>query len=181
MLREYPNADFVNTSEAYSSQLFIGNNHNIVIPYVAIDLMPSNPIMAKRTIIDYSYYVCIGVMSICFYGKEGDLFYDLNISTDKTRITEYIMLGGYKNDKSFEVEIKCEKTILCVPDYAKMGSYPCPFVPVDTPNFPRNMPIEEVDSFFDLLNLPQELKQVLGQDIHSVQPVVRSLPGNGLN
>ena len=66
MLKKYTNADFIDTSESYSDKLFLGSARNIVIPYIALDLLPQNPVVQKRAIIDYSYFGFINIESIIF-------------------------------------------------------------------------------------------------------------------
>ena len=168
MITKYRNAHFVDTSEAYSDKLFIGNNHNLTIPYIAIDLMSQNPITGKRAIINYSYYLFTGVKSVQFKGDKNCMLIEFYSSQHQAQIAEeHIMVGGYRSYGG-EVVVDCNETFLFVPDYAKFGDYPCPFVPKDTPNFPRNMSTEEVESFFSISTLPDEVKGILGEKIYSI-------------
>ncbi|MEO6838496.1 MAG: hypothetical protein ABI185_08895 [Ginsengibacter sp.] len=161
------NPDFVDTYEAYSKTVFIGNN-NVAIPYVNVGLMPDNPINGKQSVVDYSYYFITRVQSMIFATRKGKMTFDFNGTTDKNYITEYIMAGGYKIDNGAEVTIRCEGLIFYLPDTAKINDPFHPFIPIDTPNFKQNMITEEVDSFFSIDNLPQEVKEVLGNNIYSL-------------
>jgi len=167
MLKKFINTDFIDTSESYSDKLLLGSKNSIVIPYIGLDLLPSNPVAKNRIIVDYSYFVFISISSIVFKSTNLNLHFKHTLLNQPQHIVEDIMVGGYKNDNAVEVEIKCEKSILYLPPNFKLGSYPCPFMPIDTPNFTRNMDIDEVEAFFDFSSLPSELQEILGENIYA--------------
>ena len=168
MLKKYDatSPDFVNTSEAFSKIIFIGNN-NVAIPYINIDLMDSNPITGKQSVVDYSYYVFLRVRSMLFEARNGKLAFDFNFSQVENFILEYIMVGGYQNACEAEVKIECEKLLFYVSDTAKFGQFG-DFMPVDTPDYKMNMIAEKVDNFFLVSNLPEDIKVILGENIYSL-------------
>jgi hypothetical protein len=153
---------FVNTSEAYSKDLFCGNN-NIVIPYINLDLMPGNPVTnTEQSVLDYGYYVLEGVQSAFFDCAEGRFNMDFNLPLDEDFIIEYVGHGGYKSSNSSEVKIVCKDLALYVPENAKLSQFPDLFVPEDTPNFKRNMDTGAVEAFFLLQNFPEAIREILG-------------------
>ncbi|MDQ6609045.1 MAG: hypothetical protein M3Y85_04410 [Bacteroidota bacterium] len=166
MLKKYSATKpvFVDTYEAYSKTVFVGNN-NVVVPYISVGLMPHNPIINKQSVVDYSYYVFTSVRSMNFTARKGKLTVDFNVIADKEYIAEYIMAGGYKSDNCAEVKIDCEGLIFYIAESAKIGQFG-DFMPIDTSNFKQNMDTDTVESFFLIDNLPQEIKEVLGSNIY---------------
>lgn len=155
------NPDFVNTSEAYSKHIFVGDEI-IVVPYVNLGLMPRNPINAKQSVVDFSYYVIKGVRSMSFSGSKGKLLLHSDGSTEAALITEYIMCGRE------EVTIRCKERWFYLPATSAIRDPFVPFVPRDTPNFKRNMDPGKVEAFFLFDNLPGTIKDLLGNDSYSL-------------
>lgn len=160
------NLHFVDTYEAYSKTLFFGGN-NVAIPYINIGLMPRNPINFRQSVIDYSYYILIGVKTMIFSASKGELTIDFNVTSTDDHLIEYISVGGYKSGNGAEVEISCKSLIFYLPDRAEINDPREPFLPVDTPNFKQNLLTDEVESFFLKDNLPQEVKEELGTIIYT--------------
>src|SRR5437762_1393609 len=102
-LIEYINPKFVDTYEAYSSVIHIGNKC-FVIPYINIDIMGENPISAKQARIDYSYYVFKGFKSIEFALSKCNLTIKTDIIADTLR-KEHIGFGGYKTSDAGELKV----------------------------------------------------------------------------
>lgn len=168
MLKKYLNANFLNTSdEAYSDKIFVGNN-SIAIPYVNIELMPDNPITGKKTLIDHSYCVFTGVQSILFNAEKGSFYLEFSQMHDINFKVHYVLVGGFKNDNSAEVKITSADQQFYLCDNSRFSQAPLFFLPVDTPNFKRNMDVEKVESFFSLQALPAEIKDLLGGNIISL-------------
>lgn len=166
-MNKYINAEFVNTSEAYSQMMFFGNN-NIVIPYVNINLMPDNPINNKQSFVDYSYYVLTGVKSMEYGSAKGKLLirFDLLIE-DAFLITEYIGIGNYKSIGA-EVKIECRDMIYYILESSKISTSPDAFIPYNTPAFKQTLSTDVVERFFSSQNIPDEIKAVLGNSISSL-------------
>ena len=130
--------------------------------------MPGNPINAKQSVVDYSYYVIIGVQTMFFNGSKDKLALDLVQPISQDLITEYIITGGYLSTGGAEVTIRCKERRLFLLDTSKLQEALHPFVPRDTPRFKRNMDTEKVDMFFSLESLPHEIKILLGEDSFSL-------------
>lgn len=152
---------FVNTYEAYSRPIYIGNN-NVVIPYINIDLMPHNPITVKQSVIDYSYYVFNEVSSMFFNANKGKMKIDFTITSKGEEVTEYIMAGGFDSSNVAEITILCKELIFCLPEESKFSDTRNPFIPFDTPKYKQNLDIDLVNTFFSRENLPKEIINFLG-------------------
>lgn len=161
------NTNFINTSEAYSKIIFVGNG-NVAIPYINIGLMQRNPINKKQSVVDYSYYVFIGVQSMNFSAMKGKLTIDFDVDLATNSITEYIMAGGFNSDNGAEVKIICNDLIFYLPDGAGINDPFHPYLPFDTPNFKQNIDTKYVEAFFLTQNLPEEIKEILGGNIFSL-------------
>ncbi|HEY6900351.1 MAG TPA: hypothetical protein VI233_06905 [Puia sp.] len=155
------NPPFVNTSEAYSKTTFFGKN-TVVIPYINIGLMPDNPINNKQSTVDYSYYVLTGVESIFANGSKEAITLNFD-APNGAPITEYIGIGGYETNGGAELTIKCEGLLFYLPATSQIDFSGQAFIPIDTPYSNRNMEVDK--SFFELEQLPAELKTLLGGDI----------------
>jgi hypothetical protein len=161
------NLAFVNTSEAYSNPIFIGNN-NIIIPYINVGIMPDNPITGVQSVIDFGYLVFKHVVSVIFESPKGELTFGFNSEMEKNYVTKYIGVGGYRSHVEAELKIDCTEIFFYILENATVNSPSTPFIPIDTPNFKRNMDVKQVNSFFLLINLPEEIKEVLGSPSYSI-------------
>jgi hypothetical protein len=159
--------EFVDTYEAYSNSIFIGQNH-VAIPYINIGLMSNNPINNQQSVVDYSYYVFKEVVSMHLNTRNGTLSFDFNNNTQEDYITEHIIFGGYQNDNGAEAIVKCEALIFFIPLTAKVESPRHPFVPMNTPNFKQNISTESADAFFRIDQLPLEVRSFLGACVHTL-------------
>ena len=161
---KYSNPDFINTSEAYSGEILVGDG-NIVIPYININLLPGNPINGIHSFIDYGYYIFtkIGALEL---GSESTI---INVSANKISdnlLTEHICVGGYGKSKGGELKILCKEHIFLTLEHSTMkNSY---FIPVDTPNFKSNMDASEVASFFANKYVPIEIKDLWGNEYYRI-------------
>ena len=159
---EAAHPEFVNTSEAYSKSIFIGKE-NVVVPYINIGLMPANPINGRQSIVDYSYYVLLGVRMMDFgFSERRLLSISLLTGTNQDLLTEYISIGGYSPTQGAEVKIQCVGLRYYISNNATFRTPLDFFMPLDTPLGKRNLASEDVELFFTTDNLPTELKQVLG-------------------
>ncbi|MET0464053.1 MAG: hypothetical protein ABW007_12905 [Chitinophagaceae bacterium] len=152
---------FINTSEAYSNTMFIGNR-NVVIPYISQGLMPDNPINGKQAVIDFSYYVLEGVSVMSFGASRANFSITVSNNADAL-MEEYISFGG---EDGAEVKVLCSGLKLFVPDDSVIRSSFEPFVPFDrnssNPNYRQNIDTAVANAFFDGRDLPEDLKQLLG-------------------
>lgn len=166
-MNKYDNAEFVNTSEAYSQITFFGNN-NIAIPYINMGLMPDNPITHKQSFVDYSYYILTRVNSMEYGSTKGKLIFSFDLLMKKASpITEYIGIGNYISVDS-EVKIECQDMHYFTFDNSKISTRPDDFIPYETPNFKQTLNTEEIERFFSFQNIPDEIKAILGDNISSV-------------
>src|SRR5438874_15160 len=118
MLTEYISPDFVDTYEAFSEKAYVGGN-NIAISYVNIGLMSNNPIKGGKSVVDYSYYLLVGVGSVTFNFNTGNLKLNFDSFEKDPRYTEYLIIGGYNGKRGIETKIECDNSVFIVPDYAK--------------------------------------------------------------
>lgn len=153
--------DFVNTSEAYSNTMFIGN-WNVVIPYISQGLMPDNPINGKQSVIDFSYYVLEGVSVMSFGASRAKFSITVSNNSDSL-LEEYI---GFGLEDGAEIKVLCSGLKLFVPDSSIIRSSFEPFVPIDTgsafSNYRQNINAADATAFFDGHKLPDELKELVG-------------------
>lgn len=162
---EYKSAvEFINTPESYSSVLFWGGN-NVVIPYINLELMLGNPINGSQSVINYSYVLYIGVSALAFgidnvklHIKASGL--ETNIGVNK----DICFMGGIES-RGVEVDISYAESILVLKEASEISSLNQPFIPRNTPYYTSNMIKDDVDSFFQLQNLPLNIKKVLGASV----------------
>lgn len=162
---------YVDTCESYSDYLLMGNGH-VVIPYVNADLMKGNPVRVERQVVDYSYYVFLGVRELISHQAID------NWSSRKTieeLIEEYVMVGGRSNKKgsATEIRVACKGLELWVRVDANFRDYSTPYVPYNrdediAPRWRMNMDVNEVDEFFAIDKLPIEIKDLLGNNFTTV-------------
>ena len=168
ILKEYKDVGSrsINTSEAYSKVFFIGLGC-AVVPYINVCLMPENPINRIHSFAEYSYFVFGDIGSIVFNAEET-----LNIEFDNVNkissFEEYISLDGSQNSNGAEVKILCNGMSLFLSSNTRISLQANSFIPIDTPNYNRNMNIHEVEKFFSKENLPQEIKSVLGLNFQMI-------------
>jgi hypothetical protein len=166
-MNKYINAEFVNTSEAYSQIAFFGNN-SIAIPYINIGLMPDNPITHRQSFVDYSYYILNGVKSMEYGSAKGKLLFGFNLLIDEEPlIIEYIGLGNYKSVDA-EVKVDCQALHYYTFGTSKISMLPDDFIPYETLNFKQTLNTDEVEKFFSFQNIPNEIKTILGNNINSI-------------
>jgi hypothetical protein len=130
--------------------------------------MPGNLINEKQSVVDYSYYVLLGVHNMSFNGYKDKLALDLIQTLHQELITEYIIIGKYISTGGAEVTIKCKERKFYLPADAKLNEPINPFLPKDTPNFKRNMEKERVEAFFSYENLPDEIRALLGRENYTL-------------
>ncbi len=162
-MTRYNASNWVNTSEAYSLNAFAGPK-GVVVPYINLNLMPGNSVNGIQSVVDYSYYLLLGVAGIWVNGRN-------ECSTDhiSTDIIEHIGIGGYLGRTEVEAEIWCQETRLFLPDTALFKIPPLDlFVPHDTPYFRRNLDKARVEKFFMLENLPREILLEIGGSIDKI-------------
>lgn len=167
MMKKYKasESDFIDTSEAYSQLMFIGNN-KVVVPYINIGLMPDNPISGNQCVVDFAYYLLDNVQGLVFGASQ--IGFSLILAEEKgEQILEHVSFGGgYGISNGAEVAVKCSDLYFFLPDDSGLSSPHKPFVPRNTPTFKSNLDPDKVDLFFKLENLPAELRQMLGDDVH---------------
>lgn len=146
------NIDEIHTSDAYFGQIIIVDN-NLLIPYINLGI--SNHELNKSSdlkFIDYCYFVAIDI----YYLKiNGNIIFDLNGVYNSSRS---IYLGGddlLKKQNVYEVEIQAKDAFLKLESDSKI--YHKNWVPINTPNFEKNMNDNRVQVFINNMNLPQDL------------------------
>jgi len=94
------------------------------------------------------------------------LGFDLLIE-DGSLITEYIGMGNHESVGA-EVKVECRDMIYYIFDRSKISTMLNDFIPHETPAFKQTLNSDEVEKFFSVKNIPDEIKEVLGNNINSV-------------
>jgi hypothetical protein len=166
---KYSNAEnYVDTSDAYSKQLLLGNG-NIVVPYINIELLTDNPVQSANSNIDYSYCVFIEVSKLIINSRKGGIIqmrYEQNLNMPE--ITEFIYFGGYEGQNSAEIEIHCRMFSYYLPEKFQVKTAQDFFIPRTTPMFRQNMIDVEVERFLNFDTKPIELIDLLGSQYSSI-------------
>jgi len=159
MIQQVDRPDSINTSEAYSKLGFMISDC-LVIPYVNIQLLPSNPLSEKACFVNYSYFVFKGLVEITDDRGWKQVFTEGKKWASKLEIDEDILVGSWQDRVGVQLNIKCVSAKLYLGiDYAIDSSRR--FIPFDTPNFKQNLSKDKVDSFFEYENILQRFKNEL--------------------
>jgi hypothetical protein len=164
------NPDFVNTSEAYSKLLYIGNN-NLVVPYVNIGILPANPINGNDSVVEYSYYIIYKTGYIIVNTPKDEILMQFHTKekANENVIIEYIVVGGYMTNNSTELKISCKSIELFIPEGSTVEKSSNPFIAEDNGYLKQNMRTEDVNNFFSFERLPVEILEILGDNICAVK------------
>lgn len=158
----------IDTFESYSNYMFSFKN-NIIIPYINNKIFCSNhSSFNDGDKVNYSFLIFKGVLEIHYsYKYRGESFYSKQLfggNENQSNInTEYISAMNLLEDFNggeFEVKYKGEQ-YFHVNDLYEIKKREKSWVPVETPNYERNMQKDEVSSFFKKENIPNEILKLL--------------------
>jgi hypothetical protein len=165
MIKKHLNLDFINTSEAYSKLIFLGNN-NVVIPYINLNLLKNNDINQNNCFVDFSYCALINVATMEYESNNGKL--NLNITEDQQQgIVDYFMIGNIDSINS-EVKIQFREFHYYLNESSRFSNNQDDFIPYPTPNFNQTISAEKVLDFFLVEKLPAEVRAIVGKNVISL-------------
>jgi hypothetical protein len=110
---------------------------------------------------DFCYFIFEEIKWVLIRSSKSQFKFSFNSSSEIKYITEFVFAGGFKNKEGAELIIECKNSLLCLPDFATLSKEQ--FIPIDTPNFSRNM-TADLDLFFSRFKLPSEILEVFGKD-----------------
>jgi len=176
----------VNTSESYNKEIYLFGN-NIIIPYINLEIFenktPFNKVNQYDRL-DFSYLIFKNVEEISWsYGNSLEKLNFNHTSTGNQEcIIDYVLGANMLNKHDgFEFKIKYEEQYLYYSEFsvsAKTGALNF-WMPINTPNFMKNISEEKVLEFFNQENIPTEILKFLKiNDISRGK--VKILPGSQL-
>jgi hypothetical protein len=159
----------VNTSESYNKEIYLFGN-NIIIPYINLEIFenktPFNKIKQYDRL-DFSYLIFKNVEEISWGSENGLDGFNFNQTSggDQEYLIEYILGANILNKHGgFEFKIKYKEQYLCYSEFnanTKTGALNF-WMPINTPNFMRNISEEKILEFFNQENIPVEILKFLG-------------------
>lgn len=86
---------------------------------------------------------------------------DLDINTNPIKSPTQVFIGGtnLNSRKHFELTIYCKEVFLQTIQTTKISSNF--WMPINTPNFERNMDKADIDTFLSFNSLPNNLKELI--------------------
>ncbi|RAJ80374.1 hypothetical protein CLV59_105483 [Chitinophaga dinghuensis] len=141
--------DHINTWDAHSKGTF-RSGHDLIIPYINLELMENNPISSNTCVIDFSYLVFREVQEMQ-EGEKGNSIYfqgKPSASVNPLLLNEYVIINSWRDSTEIELKISCHTIDLYVNDDFNFRSREHPFVPYDTPKWKANMDNEKIERFF---------------------------------
>ncbi|MDV7696741.1 hypothetical protein N6B72_07410 [Chryseobacterium soli] len=172
----------VNTSESYSKDIFVYDK-NIIIPYINLQIFSvdfAHNKIKRFDKLDFSYLIFKGVKEILWNHK----YYDrakygkliLNNSCNENDYSlDYISGANVFNEYDgceFKIKFKEQCLYFSEDDVCVKNGALDLWMPVDTPNFLRNLDEEKVLSFFIKENIPNEILKIIGADCFSAVEVL---------
>lgn len=147
----------IHTSEAYYGTIKMFKA-NCIIPFINLAIIDYKKIKFE-SVINYFDYCYLMIYDISFF-KSTDIFLDMDSKERRS-----LFLGGVNlskipyQDTEFEVKFKNASVIL-LPE-TKFSKEASNFIPVDTPNFKKNLDIDFVNNFLNYQYLPTEIRLLL--------------------
>lgn len=148
--------DEIDTSDAYFGKLLFRNNA-ILIPYINMGI--SNHILNKENhlqYIDYCYFIAVDLK---FLKINNDII--INKLPTKIDPLYSINLGGWdmlENQNVYDIEVQSDEKFIQLIDNSKISKEM--WVPIETPNFRKNMNKDKVELFINNKELPINLLQL---------------------
>ncbi|KQT27031.1 hypothetical protein ASG22_20460 [Chryseobacterium sp. Leaf405] len=150
------NLDEIDTSEAYFGKIILFNE-KMLVPYINLGI--SNHDLNRGDMLKHINF-CYAVFIDIDYLKIDDKLMKDNL-LDKYDSKSSIYLGGddlLKNQNIYGIEIQAKNAFLQLRYDSKITeNY---WLPVETPNFKRNMDEKLVNSFMNNKNLPDNLSLI---------------------
>ncbi|WP_129020200.1 hypothetical protein [Edaphocola flava] len=151
------NIDELDTFESFFGQIE-KNKSNLIIPYLNLgisnhELNPSK----KIQYIDYAYIIA---QELLFF--KIDQIVVVNKLNDKYNYKESVFLGGeslIENQKVYDIELQAKHIFLQINENYQIREEP--WLPVDTPKYPKNMDFDKVDQFIYNRSIPENVKKYL--------------------
>lgn len=161
----------VNTSDSYNKDIYVSEN-NLIIPYVNLqvfDIKFVHPQIKRYDKLDFSYLIFKDVKEIIWnyeFNNEvkcGQLIFD-DLSNENDYLTEYINATNlFIDDYGCDFEIRFKEQYLYFSDDVNIIKEGLGFwIPIETPNFRKNMDEEKVQSFFRKENVPKDVLELVG-------------------
>lgn len=158
----------VNTSEAYSKNMYLGENC-LVVPYINLFLMPESTLQFFENYIEYTYLCFHNTTSLILYGKETIDITTIRTSNNiKDYKEEWISLSGENSSTGAEVKIVFHNMTIYIPNNSRISKSNFEFVPYDTPKYDRTLEIAKVASFFSHRFFPDGLIKSIGNTFHQI-------------
>ena len=148
--------DLINTSESFYKGYFIKGG-NMLIPYINLCLMQGHPLNKKDKVVNlnYGFLVLSGVVLI---KKNKEWVYD--DTSFKYGRYEFLDVGGTDINVGHDVELKIlfEQGYLQIMQNKELSEEF--WLPIKTPILDVNMDVQDVQDFFLLKNLPENLRKL---------------------
>ncbi|MGN6641305.1 MAG: hypothetical protein ACTHJ8_20510 [Mucilaginibacter sp.] len=146
--------DFINTTEAFYKDFFIKDG-NMLIPYINLCLMQGHPINKGENVFNLNYGLIV-LRNIVLIKKNKKWIYD--DSSFKYKKYQFLDIGGINVNVGDYEELKIlfESGYLQVLDNAKFSEEF--WIPIETPNYVINMDVHEINDFFSLKSVPENLR-----------------------
>ena len=160
--------DSIDTFESYSDECYL-NKNTLLVPYIRLELIDQNVIgnVEHRVNIEFSYLIFDGLKEINWIGENerGKRIVGGKYLAEKkkTDLTNWIAINRSRD--GFEIKAIFERLLIFVPSDSRTGKEW--WTHRETPNFPKNVNKVTAHSFFELKNVPAELKKSLELETYS--------------
>lgn len=161
----------INTFESYNKEIYFFDK-NVIIPYITLQIFDNNLTsnkFKKYDKLDFSYLIFMDVKEIIwkYEGKDKvnhEKFIFNPSSDDNNYLIDHIEATGiFAECYGYDFEIKFKKQYLYFSEDVGIISGPLSYwIPVDTPNFKRNMNEQQVQSFFTKNSIPTDVLRLVG-------------------
>jgi hypothetical protein len=160
-----------NTSESYNKDIYVYKD-NLIIPYINLQILSPNfnhPTIKENDRLNFAYLIfkTVKEMHWCYEFNNKIRYKNLvfdTVSNDNDYSTEYIDATNiFTEHYGYDFEIKFKEQYLYFSeDVAIKNGVLSHWIPIDTPNFKRNLSKEAVKSFFIKDNVPSEITELVG-------------------
>lgn len=148
--------DEIDTSDAYFGKILFRNDA-ILIPYMNVGV--SNHVLNKENRLQYINYCYFVATNLKFLKINNDIVID-KLET-KIDTLNSINLGGwdmFENQNIFDIEVQSDEKFMQLIDNSEISKEI--WVPIETPNFKKNMNEDEVRLFINNKELPINLSKL---------------------
>jgi hypothetical protein len=147
----------IHTSEAYYGTVRIFKE-NCIIPFINLAIIDYKKI-SFESVINYFDYCYLIIYDISFF-KSTDLFLDLGSKEQRS-----LFLGGVSLNKipyvDTEFEVKFRKASVILLPETKISKEASNFIPIDTPNFKKNLDTYFLNNFLKYQYVSTEFRLLL--------------------